>query len=316
MRYECLRCGFLASQKSNLESHLNRKNICEPILEPISIDEVKKYYGFINNSDSTQTAPFSNQTAVFSTQTAPSEVLNNSVISTQIAPEQHPNSTQNLHACQFCNKSFTRKTGLTKHLKICKYNSDIDKDKQIKELKDMVKILLEEKTNSTTNNNTTNMNNSHNTTHTNSHNNNSKNVFIINNYGNENKDYITNDYLLKLLKKPFQAIPELIKHTHFNKEHPENQNIKITNKKQPYVKIRKNDKWELADRKDTICDLIDQKHSELNNSDLNDFVDNTFKQIEITRLERFNEKYMNDDKEFVSQLYKDTELMIINNSKN
>ena len=59
--------------------HLNRKNICKPILEPISIDEVKKYYGFINNSDSNQTAPFSNQTAVFSTQTAPSEVLNNSV---------------------------------------------------------------------------------------------------------------------------------------------------------------------------------------------------------------------------------------------
>ena len=44
-------------------------------------------------------------------------------------------------------------------------------------------------------------------------------------------------------------------------------------------------------------------------------IDNTFKQLEITRLERFNEKYMSDDKEFVSQLYKDTELVIINNSK-
>ena len=56
---------------------------------------------------------------------------------------------------------------------------------------------------------------------------------------------------------------------------------------------------------------MNQKHSELNNSDLNDFVDNTFKQIEITRLERFNEKYMNDDKDLVSQLYKDTELILL-----
>ena len=314
MKYECLRCGFIAKQKIHLENHLNRKNKCAPILEPISIEDIKIFYGFTNNSDSTQIAPFDTQTAVFSTQIAPSDTQNFLVNSTQIAPCQHPNSTLNSglqhnsrHICKFCDKSFTRKTGLNKHLKICKYNSDLEKDKRILELEEKVEKLM------MTSGNTINNTNSNNTTNI-TNNNNSNNVFILNNYGNENKDYITNDYLLKLLKKPFQAIPELIKHTHFNKEHPENQNIKITNKKQPYVKIRKNDKWELADRKDTICDLIDQKHSELNNSDLNDFVDNTFKQIEITRLERFNEKYMNDDKDFVSQLYKDTELVIINNS--
>ena len=46
MKYICLRCGYDAKQKINLESHLNRKNICEPILEPMSIKEVKKHYGF------------------------------------------------------------------------------------------------------------------------------------------------------------------------------------------------------------------------------------------------------------------------------
>ena len=35
-------------------------------------------------------------------------------------------------------------------------------------------------------------------------------MYLLNNYGNENKDYITHDYLINLLKKPFQAIPELI----------------------------------------------------------------------------------------------------------
>ena len=52
----------------------------------------------------------------------------------------------------------------------------------------------------------------------------------------------------------------MIKHTHFNEEHPENQNIKITNKKEPYVKIMKDNKWELQDRKNTITDLIDKQH--------------------------------------------------------
>ena len=57
MKYECLRCGYITKFKSSFLDHLNRKNICEPILEPISIDEVKKYYGLPNSSDSTQTAP-------------------------------------------------------------------------------------------------------------------------------------------------------------------------------------------------------------------------------------------------------------------
>ena len=59
---------------------------------------------------------------------------------------------------------------------------------------------------------------------------------------------------------------------------------------------------------------MNQKHSELNDSDLITTIDKNFKVNEVKRLERFNEKYMSDDKEFVSQLYKDTELMIINNS--
>ena len=47
-------------------------------------------------------------------------------------------------------------------------------------------------------NNRTNCNNTDNSTH---------NTININNYGSENKDYITKDYLIKLLKEPFQAIP-------------------------------------------------------------------------------------------------------------
>ena len=52
--YSCLRCGYIASQKINFKHHLNRKNVCKPILEDISIDEIKFMYGFEINSKSLQ----------------------------------------------------------------------------------------------------------------------------------------------------------------------------------------------------------------------------------------------------------------------
>ena len=332
MKYICLRCGFKASQRSNLENHLNRKNICDPIDDFISIDEVKKHYGFdIKKKSSTQTAPLSTQTALLSTQTAPKQHPSNFLISTQTAPLGAVHSTQiaplgadHKHSCEFCGKFFTRNTGLTKHLKICNKKNmnmkeNIELKEEIKELKETVKILMNDKNmgnigSSTTNNNTTNNNTSNcNNTMTNSHNDNSVNIHI-NNYGSENKDYITNKYLVNLLKAPFQAIPKLIEYTHFNKEHPENQNIKLPNKKQPYVKILKDDKWIYADRKSTILDLIDEKHSELNEGPLVKHVEDNFSDDLQDRFERFNERYLNDEKEFSCQLYKETELVMINNS--
>ena len=91
----------------------------------------------------------------------------------------------------------------------------------------------------------------------------SDNIFIAGHNG------LVGSSVLKLLKnKPAKAIPELIKHTHFNTEHPENQNIKITNKKEPYIKVRKNNKWELQDKDETITDLIDRQQIHLLDEDV------------------------------------------------
>ena len=46
VKYECFRCGYIASQRCNMKQHLNRKNICNPTEDDIGIDEIKKYYGF------------------------------------------------------------------------------------------------------------------------------------------------------------------------------------------------------------------------------------------------------------------------------
>ena len=46
VEYLCHRCGYNTNKKSNIIQHLNRKNICKPILGDISIEEIKKHYNF------------------------------------------------------------------------------------------------------------------------------------------------------------------------------------------------------------------------------------------------------------------------------
>jgi hypothetical protein len=149
----------------------------------------------------------------------------------------------------------------------------------------------------TTNNNTTN------------------NIININNYGDEDTKYITSDYILKLLKnRPAKTIPELIKYTHFNDDHPENQNIKITNKKEPYVKVRKNDKWELQDKDETITDLIDRQQIHLMDEVIEEKIDEKCNNSEKINIERCNNLYNEEDKGYMKRLYNESELIILNNS--
>ena len=164
------------------------------------------------------------------------------------------------------------------------------------------KLLVEHKGN-------TNITNSNNTT------NNMTNNIIIHNYGDEDIKYITGDYILKLLKnRPAKTIPELIKYTHFNDDHPENQNIKITNKKDPYIKVRKNNKWELQDKDETITDLIDRQQIHLLDEDLEKKVEEVCSTSEKVNIGRCSDLYNEEDKDYMKRLYNESELIIINNS--
>ena len=219
------------------------------------------------------------------------------------------------YICSYCSKSYSKNCNMRRHEKTCKIKIEkekkyLEKDNEIKELKKMVeKLLVNSGGNTITNNNTNNMNNSHNTT------NHMTNNIIIHNYGDEDTKYITSDYILKLLKyKPAKAIPELIKYTHFNEEHPENQNIKITNKKEPYIKVRKNDKWELQNKEDTINDLIDRQQVHLLDEVIEEKIEEKCSNSEKNNIERCNNLYNEEDKGYMKRLYNESELIIINNS--
>merc|ERR1711998_158267 len=125
VEYKCFRCGYVATQKCNLKNHLNRKNICKPILEDISIEEIKYIYKLETtpkqHPNDTQTTPKQHLNSTFlENETAPKRHPND----TQTTPKRHPNDTQttpnfSTRECKYCKKSFTRKSGLIKHLNIC-----------------------------------------------------------------------------------------------------------------------------------------------------------------------------------------------------
>ena len=46
VHYECFRCGYNTKHRGHLLNHLNRKNVCKPLLENMDIIDVKMYYGF------------------------------------------------------------------------------------------------------------------------------------------------------------------------------------------------------------------------------------------------------------------------------
>ena len=326
VNYKCFRCGYETKFKSSFLNHLNRKNICIPMLEDISIENIKISYGFINSTKLTPNHSILTPNNSKSLQKQKSEFTPNNSIFTPNHSILTPNNSKiknSTFECEFCNKFYSRKDNLTKHLKNCKKKREKDsldilkdreieeKNKEIDNLKDKVEDLIIELskkniiTNNTTNNNTIN----NNTT-----NNQNKIINIhINNFGNENTKYLRKDYLNNLLEKAFTAIPKLIEKIHFNPKHPENHNIKITNKKEPYIKVRKNDKWELQDKKETLENLVDEKYYIL--EDHYAEVEENKEIPEKTKnvMDKFRDKYT-EDKELQKELQKKSEMIILNNS--
>ena len=89
VKYLCHRCGYTIKHKANFQTHLYRKNTCEPVLEDISIEIIKKMYGF--QEDLSQMNPNESK--------------------------MNPNESKNIYNCIYCNKCYTTNSNMRKHEK-------------------------------------------------------------------------------------------------------------------------------------------------------------------------------------------------------
>ena len=284
--YTCEKCDYMTKDKSRFERHLNKKNPC-----------YSKDTHLVFSPEIFQ-KPSQN----------PHKPSQNPHKSSQIQTK-----SQNENGCIYCGKIFKRKDNLKRHMELyCKImkwqmdeleskksnweNEKLELETKTIELEKKVEQLNHDLINKPQQIITNNIDNSQN--------------IKINNYGSENLDYLTIKGINQLIETPYIAIQKLIEYVHYHPNHPENNNMKITNKKEPYIKLLEDNKWKLENKKNVLEGLIDKSkiildryrdeelHSEFKNECYN----------------KFSNKIENDDKELIKQMIKDLELLIINNS--
>jgi hypothetical protein len=161
------------------------------------------------------------------------------------------------YTCKFCNKKFASVKNKWYHQnKACKEKID-DKiiiKKENKKLKEEIKKLKQNKNIINTTNNINNINTTNNI--------NNGTIININNFNNDNIDYITDDFIRKLFlhfldeDELHLPIPKLIKNLKFNKEHPENNNVKITSMRSLIGLKYNNEKWMKIEKEELIDDIF------------------------------------------------------------
>ena len=312
--YKCFRCGYIGKQRSHLKNHLNRKKICNVIYEDMSIEEVKFFYNFEitqNSSKNPQKSSFLEKKSPQKSSFLPKNILKNPHFSDKSPQKSSFFENQDL-LCKYCSKMYSRIDNLKRHLNTCKKKKEseqlmlLEKELELqyktKEIEELKKKLENKEITNITNINTTN-----NTNNTN---------IIINNLGEENIKYLKSGKFAELLQGIYGAVPKLIQQIHFNPEHPENQNIKYPNKKNPYLKIMKNNKWQIVNKKPELLDLIDSKCFMLKEKYYSILEKGKYKLTDTqrSRIDAFMNKYDEEDTEVILDLINKTELILLNNS--
>ena len=281
MAHTCKRCGYSATTKASLIRHLMSKNPCEA------------------KHDST-----SRQALI-----------------EQLQHREYITDTVN---CPCCNKLLS-KSHLSRHKKVCKKNTHQNGEAQasfgsmvqvstqtiehlqaeiqaklqaqfqvqIDELRSELqkqKDTLQGATSSTTTvvNNTT-------ITHGNTYN------IQLNSFGQENTSYLTPEFLTYCLLNPKKGMSSLIEKIHYNKDYPENHNLRCKSLKNNVFERFVDAQWTLCDASNTLDELIKKGYrileAHLSETYLSDpeFFDDEHKVEDMQRFRQvLNDKKSND----------------------
>ena len=315
VNYFCHRCGYTTNHKNTFKKHLKRKNLCSPHISEITIEEIADMYKIscekLPEMLVTQdTQKITRKLPVFSnnlvTQNYPKMLLKDN-FEKNIKNTIKKKKPKNIK-CKYCPKKFTTKNSCYRHQKhYCKFRKNDElvifkKNDEVNALKEKLANLekiIESKHQTKIIQNADKIENHQ--------------TIVINNYGSENLNYITKNYITDLIKSgPYTSIPKLMNKIHFNEEHPENHTVAITNIKSKYGSIRKDDRWQVMLIKDLLEDILINKF---------DFIDEIFPIIseDLPEYKKNCYKDFSDkiscDPELKNKLAKDLYLVILNSTK-
>lgn len=231
MEWQCKRCGYMASTKGNLIKHYQRKTQCDATVSNIS----------------------------------PLECLE------ELCKKTYEG---NVIRCEYCQKQFKSASCKSKHKKICKKKPE---DK-VKSLEDKVKKLEEALQNLTYHQSPSSPQvNLYGGQHINQGNQlHQVNHITIHAVGREDIAYLTEharypEFMIRCIRDKVEGVCNFLLKKHFDPAHPENHNLKKTNRKDPFIECFDGRKWKVRFCEDVLEDIFINIQTDFAN-----FVDQAF----------------------------------------
>ena len=306
VNYKCIRCGYETNHKSKMYSHLERKKVCKPILNNVNLDEYKSRILECENIELDKNSHLTQNDSFFRSIEVPQAPTKKTQKNTDIL-------------CEFCEKQFSRKDALSRHLKTCKEKKKDDECKQ--SMTDLVNLLNKQneqidkiqKELDKKNNQIDELIQKAGIQNSGTITNNIQNNIKILAYKDTDLSHLTDKDYMYCLNRSNMCIPNLIKMIHFNPKNPQNHNIYISNIKNNYIMVYDGDKWNIQNRHDLIDDLIDENESVLEQK-LEDWIENGKNYPEIMKkFKRYLEKKEKD--EVLNKIKQEIKFILYNNRK-
>ena len=210
-----------------------------------------------------------------------------------------------LYECDYCDVSFKHRQSKYKHQKYsCKAKKNQEKTSEenimlLQKVEYLEKMLNDAMKQINTTNNT------------NCNNDNRVNIININGYGKEDISYLTNKEWLSIASVPQDSVLKLFLETHFNSEHPENKNIRQTNKKSKFIEVHDGDNWKNKNKKKILVDIADDKQGILDDK----FIKDDDLQNSMSKRQRRNHDTFHDEvyEKHRDEIIEDMEACLLDN---
>ena len=273
MEFTCECCKYITTKRFNYDKHLNSK-------KHIMMEESSKKHPKVN-LESTKNQQLVNQE------------------STQVAEKVALEFT-----CKYCGHKFKFKQSMYRHIK---YTCTKNKDEDLKELVRLLNQRLEQQENKIESQSKQieklmgklEINGSFNT--------NIQNINLLS-YRETDVSHLTDQDYRSCLKKVNHCVKNMIEKVHFNPGKPENMNIYISNIKDKYIMLYDGANWNLANKKDEIDRLYEEKEMMLEEW----LESNPEKELKEKFMKYLNNK---ESDECLNRIKDEIKLMLYNNQK-
>ena len=237
--YVCAVCNFTTPLKSNYTAHLSSK-------KHIRFNEMEAALKQLDQK---------------TTKTNKNEHVDN-ITTTKDAEKEEPE-----FACKYCDKRFTFRQSMNRHIK---YTCTKNKDEDLKELVRLMNIQIEQQKNELQSQKQEfnkkietqaklieklmgklEVGNTFNTAIVN-------NIQLLG-YRQTDVSHLTDQDYRSCIKRVNHCVKNMIEKVHFNPSKPENMNIYISNIKEKYIMVYDGANWNLANKKDELDRLYEEK---------------------------------------------------------